>query len=147
MLSSGNSCYSLLFWIETYLVCVNVFYVIRNEIVRLQCHKSRMTECRIWNSLSGSASENVLVRQGSSKLISSLHQTNTVTSKSFGTKWKYILTISWNILILNNLCKQYESRSRPMTRGSWSSIHIVWYPTPLSAKNWLYFVGWLEFWR
>jgi len=45
---------------------------------------------------------------------------NTVPSKSYWTKWKYFLTFSKKTLILNELCKQYGSRSGPTKRGAWS---------------------------
>ena len=59
----------------------------------------------------------------------------TVPSKSSWTKWKYFLTISRIMLILNGICKQYGSWSGPTKRGAWSSIHIVWYPASFFAGN------------
>ena len=44
------------------------------------------------------------------------------------------------MLFTNNM----DRRSGPTKRWSWSSIHIVWYPTSVFAKNWLYCVGLLE---
>ena len=69
---------------------------------------------------------------------------HTVPSKRSGTKWKYFHKISKYMLILNDLCKQYGSRSAPTKRWAWSSIHIVWYPASGFAENWLYCVGFLE---
>jgi len=60
----------------------------------------------------------------------------TVLSKSSGTKWKYFLTISKSLFILNDLCKQFGSRSGPTKRGS--LIQIVWNQASIFAENWLF---------
>ena len=69
--------------------------------------------------------------------------TCTVQSKSSWTKMKYFLAISKNVLILNALYKQW--RAGPTKRWAGSSIHIVWYPAPVFAENWLYRMGLLDF--
>ena len=52
----------------------------------------------------------------------------TVPSESSWSKCKYFHTISKNMLLLTDLCKQYGFRSGPTKRWAWSLIHIVWYP-------------------
>jgi len=67
-----------------------------------------------------------------------------MSSKRSGTKWKNVIPFSENMLILNDLCKQYGSRSDPTKRVASSSIHTVCYPASLFAENSLFCMGMLE---
>ena len=72
---------------------------------------------------------------------------NTAPSKCSWTKWKYFPTISKNMLILNDLFRIIWIEIRP--HETWGLIFdpYCWIPGSFFANNWLYFMGWLEFWE
>ena len=67
-----------------------------------------------------------------------------MSSKTFRTQWNTFLQFFKNMLILNDLFKQFGPCSGPTTPGVWFSIHTVWNPASCLAENGLICMGWLE---